>query len=102
DGIRYFHVTGVQTCALPISTAGDPVEPLDGDGGEALAILRAAADVLELSQLVVVDGRERQDHLAGVTRRVREHVRFGADRAAERSEERRVGNSGRRRVASWE
>src|SRR5690606_40070237 len=22
DGIRYFHVTGVQTCALPISVAG--------------------------------------------------------------------------------
>src|SRR5690606_40508096 len=22
DGIRYFHVTGVQTCALPISSAG--------------------------------------------------------------------------------
>src|SRR5690606_40632989 len=25
DGIRVFHVTGVQTCALPISDAGEPL-----------------------------------------------------------------------------
>src|SRR5690606_6939180 len=25
DGIRYFHVTGVQTCALPISNNGPPI-----------------------------------------------------------------------------
>src|SRR5690606_41109047 len=32
DGIRYFHVTGVQTCALPIShlEVDQPVELLDG------------------------------------------------------------------------
>src|SRR5690606_40888737 len=27
DGIRDFHVTGVQTCALPICTAANPVPP---------------------------------------------------------------------------
>src|SRR6266700_6601108 len=31
DGIRDFHVTGVQTCALPISLAGR-----DGDAGRSL------------------------------------------------------------------
>src|SRR5690606_40600425 len=31
DGIRDFHVTGVQTCALPISKP--PAAPLDGAGG---------------------------------------------------------------------
>src|SRR5690606_40173395 len=33
DGIRDFHVTGVQTCALPISTG----HAYDSDGGRALA-----------------------------------------------------------------
>src|SRR5690606_40928750 len=28
DGIRYFHVTGVQTCALPIYVPGSPLEEL--------------------------------------------------------------------------
>src|SRR5690606_39713353 len=35
DGIRDFHVTGVQTCALPISKVGEPdrtVWSIDGDG----------------------------------------------------------------------
>src|SRR5690606_40676479 len=50
DGIRDFHVTGVQTCALPISRrvellAGGPRVPrvVDLDGG-ALGGLRAGAD----------------------------------------------------------
>src|SRR5690606_24903021 len=30
DGIRDFHVTGVQTCALPISVAGDQAARLEG------------------------------------------------------------------------
>src|SRR5690606_40324329 len=46
DGIRDFHVTGVQTCALPICTAGDapgtagaaaPAEPAQASGAEAVA-----------------------------------------------------------------
>src|SRR5690606_40754145 len=48
DGIRYFHVTGVQTCALPISfiamlfflvscSAGSQTTERSGDSGTALA-----------------------------------------------------------------
>src|SRR5690606_39431610 len=34
DGIRYFHVTGVQTCALPICDPDRPRHLLDGGGNE--------------------------------------------------------------------
>src|SRR5690606_40045064 len=43
DGIRDFHVTGVQTCALPISP--DPLRPL-GDGRAALAAGARGHDAL--------------------------------------------------------
>src|SRR5690606_21706682 len=33
DGIRDFHVTGVQTCALPISSYSRPEVPVGGDEG---------------------------------------------------------------------
>src|SRR6266511_4519559 len=38
DGIRDFHVTGVQTCALPISDAPPPdgIDLVDADSGEDL------------------------------------------------------------------
>src|SRR5207302_8018581 len=32
DGIRYFHVTGVQTCALPISSVSAKKAGVDDDG----------------------------------------------------------------------
>src|SRR5690606_10274408 len=40
DGIRAFHVTGVQTCALPISAAR-----LELDAGDALVLRPRRADV---------------------------------------------------------
>src|SRR6266511_5353860 len=46
DGIRDFHVTGVQTCALPIYLTGQP-----GHGGE---LTRRAVD--DGAELVVVLG----------------------------------------------
>src|SRR5688500_20135234 len=43
DGIRYYKVTGVQTCALPISRRAGRDEPADGLGaraaGEVLGVL---------------------------------------------------------------
>src|SRR5690606_40161800 len=39
DGIRVFHVTGVQTCALPISSPYGGTRPPAGDG---LAVAAAA------------------------------------------------------------
>src|SRR5690606_39384108 len=42
DGIRGFHVTGVQTCALPISRASDLASSWDGTAGAAIALAGAA------------------------------------------------------------
>src|SRR5690606_40091354 len=76
DGIRVFHVTGVQTCALPIyalSQAGCFMHDHPGwDVGPAV-------------------GREGQ----------RENVHFVA-RLGQRSEERRVGKACRSRLSSYQ
>src|SRR5690606_41209976 len=92
DGIRDFHVTGVQTYALPIC-------------------LRARRRVHELLRLVLrpaaVEPADvgRTDRRAGIGRLVQRdlHRRLGLERAADRSEERRVGTErrARRRAAQW-
>src|SRR5690606_10012772 len=43
-GIRHFHVTGVQTCALPIS--GYPRPPAKKSGGKGVGIVLAVVIVL--------------------------------------------------------
>src|SRR5690606_36456327 len=58
DGIRDFHVTGVQTCALPIS----------GEGGEAFGLLHLLA-VLDLFPLI------------GHVERIASEVTIGCSRA---------------------
>src|SRR5690606_40245664 len=70
DGIRDFHVTGVQTCALPISLRNGATSPL-----------RAVAA-----------NRRHRDR----TRRARSERAASADRGG-RSEERRVGKECRSR-----
>src|SRR5690606_39441886 len=75
DGIRDFHVTGVQTCALPICMSAEPVFE------ETLVDLRQCLQILKGDALV--------DHVHGLT----DKAEFD-DRAVvldERSEERRVG-----------
>src|SRR5690606_35061769 len=50
DGIRAFHVTGVQTCALPISfgfVAGD--EDWESRDGEQVRIHRSVAQLIDVS-----------------------------------------------------
>src|SRR5690606_4374704 len=95
DGIRDFHVTGVQTCALPIwrleTHQGDPLMP-SGDGDDARAL---RDELLEL--------RERMDRLATAYAdgAVSEsQLRSGTERlrAAEEALERRMGTSDRHRV----
>src|SRR5690606_39376182 len=71
DGIRYFHVTGVQTCALPISPCCRPFD------------------------FLILDARD--EHLAEA-RRLRQHG-AGTPILALRSEERRVGREWRGRWA---
>src|SRR5207302_6626890 len=82
DGIRGFHVTGVQTCALPICTL--PLTPIAD---------RAKGNYSETSGSIVINGKVLQG-LAGCDRYGSEPCYISAYDAAtgrQRSEERRVG-----------
>src|SRR6266511_5108278 len=62
DGIRYFHVTGGQTCALPIALSGAPRDFLELDSNAAVKVVVAGGTgVAILSTLAVAselaDGR---------------------------------------------
>src|SRR5690606_39702165 len=97
DGIRDFHVTGVQTCALPIF--GVLIEEIARDAdfevqgaGKRVELERAAA--------VVLLGDEELLRRA-IENVVRNAVRFTPEgTAVTRSEERRVGEEGRGRGAA--
>src|SRR5690606_39857423 len=83
DGIRGFHVTGVQTCALPIFQLDGRAT---GDRGRAAG------------------GRHRPGHTrAGQRAAGLRHapVRARAGGRGVRSEERRVGKEGRTRWSPW-
>src|SRR5690606_39774115 len=82
DGIRDFHVTGVQTCALPICTAGT----LDATGsGPCQNTAR---------QCTYSHGASDVPHLQPTRRSTRDRGRPTL-RRTHRSEERRVGKEGR-------
>src|SRR5207245_3832173 len=87
DGIRDATVTGVQTCALPIS----------GDVKAALSIFKWADDRLrkefEDVVLVAINENVREDCREDVRERTVEGI-------TRRSEERRVGKEGRSRWAT--
>src|SRR5690606_9666144 len=55
DGIRDFHVTGVQTCALPIYASGvdEAVQSLQGAGGQV------AGTVMDVTDPAAVAGAVR-------------------------------------------
>src|SRR5690606_41057077 len=82
DGIRYFHVTGVQTCALPISALFDRY-PTPKD--------LAGAVPTELEELIHSTGfyRNKARSLLGMAQRLVEAYDGEVPRA--RSEERRGG-----------
>src|SRR5690606_40660763 len=84
DGIRDFHVTGVQTCALPIS--GDVA---GGDRPPARRPVRPAARRRPERPRPPPDPARRDRLVVEPARRA------GAPRAAPRSEERRVGKEWR-------
>src|SRR5207302_3113817 len=78
DGIRDFHVTGVQTCALPIYGLGDrsPVNPATGQpvaGPETLSDAELAANRADLRRAILshpLDGeyhRERSPVWSRIT-----------------------------------
>src|SRR5690606_40352368 len=95
-GIRDFHVTGVQTCALPISNAEEPVfyatrqelrkiyPPVDEDPICACAALPLKTSQRTLGTLVI--GYDRPHHFTADER---------ATLTSLRSEERRVGKARR-------
>src|SRR5207249_5619293 len=93
DGIRDRNVTGVQTCALPISAATRArrrstrgVDSVARYGGEEFLVMLIEAPIATA---------------AAVGERLRARVaaeEFGGGRVSVRSEERRVGKGGMRRV----
>src|SRR5205807_5254423 len=77
DGIRDYKVTGVQTCALPIFTAGETVFAIGSPGDQMMALLSGTIRISVPSsggkelllamiqpgevfgELAVLDGKER-------------------------------------------
>src|SRR5690606_39547136 len=90
DGIRDFHVTGVQTCALPISDGilATPVETVP----RAKPNPRAAGPGPDIARIAdIVREYEAVEIVVGLPRTLR-----GEKGNAARSEERRVGKERRR------
>src|SRR5690606_39667244 len=90
DGIRDFHVTGVQTCALPIYY-----------GQETIEILLQDMENRREDLVVILAGyKDRMERFfrsnPGMSSRIAHHIDFPDYSAAElRSEERRVGKEWR-------
>src|SRR5207249_9139340 len=91
DGIRYRNVTGVQTCALPIS------------GGVRRAPVTRGVAVHRVDEVPRV-GRQQLVVRRAATRRVvdDDRVQPGGTRAQLRSEERRVGKECRSEASAKE
>src|SRR5256885_12195499 len=89
DGIRDYKVTGVQTCALPISAQGLQGIPVSGQDGDHAALNRVALGTQTVS--VWKDAREL-GKAAG---------EIAVQLAKGRSEERRVGKECRSRWSPY-
>src|SRR5690606_39546111 len=98
DGIRDFHVTGVQTCALPISRS-DPPENLRGAPGPFFALLPGVSSWWPRMSAgrAILNGMERNGTLADGFENHLAAIALTLDDA--RSEERRVGKEWR--CADW-
>src|SRR5690606_40494109 len=99
DGIRDFHVTGVQTCALPICESGELFKRFHAHDGHGLRLLLEGG--LKVALVTgrsgpIVDRRAAELGIAEVLQGVRDK---GAALAELRSEERRVGEGWRWRGA---
>src|SRR5690606_39765497 len=86
DGIRVFHVTGVQTCALPISRAHEP---------EAVVL----PEGLRMHSGELRGHGDREERRVLVHRRHPFALAMRSARGFSRSEERRVGKECRSRWA---
>src|SRR5690606_39761988 len=96
DGIRGFHVTGVQTCALPISAPRAPLpptpatDPVADEKGERRDLLALPFSVIPSNHAEVPPPRR--------CRRPPRCRGGGPERHCRRSEARRVGEERRTRV----
>src|SRR5690606_40562169 len=97
DGIRDFHVTGVQTCALPISWRNSESAALGNAGISTPGIWLAAATAL----LIASTAKSPRAAIAAVAACIALAIPSATVRPTTstpaRSEERRVGKEGR----SW-
>src|SRR5690606_41205820 len=97
-----FHVTGVQTCALPISDEELPARADEArleDDGRDFGVVQIGEDPANRQKQVLLRAQERQCAQEGALPRrlwARRGRRFGT--GLFRSEERRVGKEGR---AGW-
>src|SRR5207302_7286263 len=94
DGIRDFHVTGVQTCALPISILSRGPFARVGPAWIELKRIKAKGDPTVITLDVTPEGPEIGTDKPGNTYRVCAVV-------LARSEERRVGKEGRGGGGRW-
>src|SRR5690606_40543962 len=97
DGIRYFHVTGVQTCALPILCLGVVL----GAHKELLHVIDPGLVTLVARELEVVIHLDRIERaILGTEPALHADRRVDVELRALRSEERRVGKESSARW-SW-
>src|SRR5690606_40826618 len=96
DGIRDFHVTGVQTCALPISTLFSLLDDAQSQSVQ-LAVIATMGKFSDgsvatrlIEQFPAMTPRVRNETLTVLLARPDRVLKL-------RSEERRVGNAGRSR-----
>src|SRR5690606_40838245 len=98
DGIRDFHVTGVQTCALPIYAGSGCGSVIDGRNHLDKAVLDTDFDAqaTELPAGAFLQlGEGFRLKIGRVRVEIAQHALDG------RSEERRVGTASRRRRGAW-
>src|SRR5690606_40000901 len=86
DGIRDFHVTGVQTCALPIYLR-DQLDELRNPSVPPSPEEAQEEQIREMEDAI----REAQEGYEDAAQQVDDMITAQAEAEAERSEERRVG-----------
>src|SRR5690606_40105847 len=89
DGIRDFHVTGVQTCALPIYVGG--VNIVVPDNVKASVTVRLRDVPWDQAMEVILQSKGLWYRREGNLIRVADRKVLDAEDKEERSEERRVG-----------